>query len=223
MENTSINKKPSYSTYSSVLRGDYLFTRKSKGCLKETFHPLRQTPQLGAILVVGHHRLRRDCLWHSSGVFFYLFIFLKCACVYLCLRAMSPLPCWIIRCVRPVYLWLWWAVWWWWPVCSLADRAVMDHSSHTLATETRRKWLYWSVVMTCDGCCFGHRAHFCLVPAFLYLLVRCSVDSVLCFDDMLAVFGRIIFSFLPPACLFSSHLHWPFCYFLLFLCHVPLL
>lgn len=53
MENTSINKKPSYSTYSSVLRGDYLFTRKSKGCLKETFHPLRQTPQLGAILVVG--------------------------------------------------------------------------------------------------------------------------------------------------------------------------
>lgn len=40
--------------------------------------------------------------------------------------------------------------------------------------------------MTCDGCCFGHRAHFCLVPAFLYVLVRCSVDSVLCFDDVLA-------------------------------------
>lgn len=53
MGNTSINKKPGDSTYSSVLRGDYLFRGKSKGCLKETIQPLRQTPQLGAVLVVG--------------------------------------------------------------------------------------------------------------------------------------------------------------------------
>lgn len=39
--------------YSSVLRGDYLFRGKSKGCLKETIQPLRQTPQLGAVLAVG--------------------------------------------------------------------------------------------------------------------------------------------------------------------------
>ena len=78
-----------------------------------------------------HHRPRRDCLWHSSGVYF--FFFFKCAWERLCLRAASRLPWRIIRRVRPVYLWLWWAARRWWPVGDLADRAVMDHSSHTLA------------------------------------------------------------------------------------------
>lgn len=216
MENTSLNKTPSYSTYSWVLSGDYLF-RKATGLPQRDNSAVETNTPIRGHIGRRDHRPRRNCLWHSSGVYFS-----KCACVYLCLWAISRLPCWIIRCVGPVYLWLWWAVRRWWPVGNLADRAVMDHSSHTLATSTCCKWLYRRVVMTCDGCCFGRRAHFCLVSARLSVFMSRSVDFVLCFDDTYWLCLDVNFSFLAPTSLLSSHLHLHFCCSPLLLCHFPL-
>lgn len=72
-------------------------SEKSQGCLNETIQPSRQTPQLGSLLVVAITICNSiACDTHLECIFF------SHACVCLYLKAISLLPCRIIRCVRPV-------------------------------------------------------------------------------------------------------------------------
>lgn len=79
--------------------------------------------------------------------------------------------------------------------------------------------------MTCDGCGFSRRVHFCLVSARLSVFMSWSVERVVFWWNILAVFGRELFfssSNLSFLFTFAS----VFFFFLLLpatLCHFPLL
>lgn len=166
MENTSVNEKPSYSTYSSILRSDYLFRKKKKkkiwglpqrdNSAVETNTPSPASPASRVIVCDTH----LECFFFSSSSWIE-----QCVCgPYLLFHAESldmlgqfirgsDEQCGgdglsVIRLTER-----WWII-----------AATLSPPRHAA------KWLYRGVLMTCDGCCFARLGSLFpwLLPVFAF-------------------------------------------------------